>query len=169
MVSSSWSKFCHLPEKFRWNPWFSFLILYKQTRDKLKVKSFVEGGGRGAGRIRGGEGGGGRGVSSWTPLTRPPRIPSERCEKGEAPRLSERESSHMAYSMRREERRRREILEGREGEGREGGKNKTKEKEKKWSKILKTVPSNRRKIEKCNVQHRIYTAAWTASRVEDQS
>lgn len=55
------------------------------------------------------------------------------------------------------------------GEGREGGKNKTKEKEKKWSKILKTVPSNRRKIEKCNVQHRIYTAAWTASRVEDQS
>lgn len=23
--------------------------------------------------------------------------------------------------------------------------------------------------EKCNVQHRIYTAAWTASRVEDQS
>lgn len=77
----------------------------------------------------------------------------------------------MAYSMRRErvreERRRREILEGRE-EGREE-KNKTKEKEKKWSKILKTVPSNRRKIEKCNVQHRIYTAAWTASRVEDQS
>lgn len=55
--------------------------------------------------------------------------------------------------------------------GREGGRKKTKlkKKRKKWSKILKTVPSNRRKIEKCNVQHRIYTAAWTASRVEDQS
>lgn len=75
----------------------------------------------------------------------------------------------MAYSMRREG-------EGGEEEsgnfgGREGEKNKTKlkKKRKKWSKILKTVPSNRRKIEKCNVQHRIYTAAWTASRVEDQS
>lgn len=26
-----------------------------------------------------------------------------------------------------------------------------------------------REREKCNVQHHIYTAAWTASRVEDQS
>lgn len=85
------------------------------------------GGGR-AGRIRGGEGGGGRGVSSWTPLTRPPRIPSERCEKGEAPRLSERESSHMAYSMRRE--RGEEKAGNFGGEGRGGREEKTKLKKK---------------------------------------
>lgn len=89
--------------------------------------------------LEGGEGGGGIGVSSWTPLTHPPQIPSERCEKGEAPRLSERESSHMAYSMRRE-RERREIL-----KGREEGKNKTKEKEKKMVKDFKNGAEQQKK------------------------
>lgn len=73
-------------------------------------------------------------------------------------RLGIGESSHMAYSMR--------------GEGKifgEGGERK-KTNGKKMVKDFKNGAEQQKKDrEKCNVQHRIYTAAWTASRVEDQS
>lgn len=53
----------------------------------------------------------------------------------------------MAYSMREE---------GKNFQGR-GGEKKTNGKKKKWSKILKTVPSNRRKIERSVMYNIVYT------------
>lgn len=79
------------------------------------------------------------GVSSWTPHPRPPSAPAW----GAAPQDSRggcSSSSHMAY-----------LMKGNSLKIKNG------EEQQKW-----------RRREKCNVQH-IYTAAWTASRAEDQS